>query len=355
MKKAKILIAGFFSLILLTGCKSENNANKNTDISSNNTDSTTSTFINQQNNTDNQSSALYETQQTTTTNPQQDSKKQIETTVTLKNQQENNMNNKNSVPSETQQTISANSVQYSQEQTETTSISSLQEQQTNNETTISRSEEIFESELLPETAESTMTDLYPEKITKYTDKYCGKEFIIINVTPQKIYWNELIGYNVTQDQPLEIAIPAIFDEWVSNADGLMIYMNEGNKTFGDLLLNNEKEIKGMTYPQYWSTDYLCPIKNGVVCFGEYTDNIRNTFSRIDDGIYIEEANFYYSELPFENNMSVNSLDVYFETIKNDYDALMQKMIENPDTNYDIAGFWGYQDGVRFRAKINAIY
>ncbi len=316
MKKAKILIASFFSLVILTGCKSENNINKNSDISRNNTDLTTSTVI---------------------------------------NQQENNMDNQNSIPPETQQTFSTNSEQYSQNQTETISISSLQEQQTSNETTTSKLEEIFESEFLSETVQSDTTDLYPEEITKYTDKYCGKEFIILNVTPQKIYWDELEGYNVKQGQSLDIAIPAIFEDWVSDADEIMMYMSENRKTFGDLLLKDEKKIKGMTYPQYWSTDYLCPIKDGVICFGEYTDDIRNTFSRVDDGVYIEEANFQYSEFPFENNMSVSSLDMYFETIKNDYDILMQKMSENPDTNYDIAGFWGYQDGIRFRATINTIY
>ena len=59
MKKAKILIASFFSLVILTGCKSENNINKNSDISRNNTDLTTSTVINQQeNNMDNQNDLL---------------------------------------------------------------------------------------------------------------------------------------------------------------------------------------------------------------------------------------------------------------------------------------------------------
>lgn len=54
-------------------------------------------------------------------------------------------------------------------------------------------------------------------------------------------------------------------------------------------------------------------------------------------------------------MSVSNLDMYFETIKKDYDILMQETIDNPDTDYDTPGFWGYQDGIRFRAAINDIY
>lgn len=314
MKKIKILIASFLSLVLLTSCEVKNSVNEISDISSNNINLTTSTLI---------------------------------------NQQENNMDNQNSIPPATQQSILSNSEQHSQKQPET--APSSQEQQTSNETTVSKSTEIFESELLPETVQSDMTDLYPEEITKYIDKYSGKEFIIINVTPNKIYWNELDGYNIAQGQSLDIPIPAIFEEWIDEADEIMIHMSNVNKTFGDLLLDGEKNIKGMTYPQYWSTDYLCPIKNGVVCFGEYTDNIKNSFSRVDDGIYIEEANFQYNEMPFENNMSISNLDMYFETIKKDYDALKQMIAENPDTDYEIAGFWGYQNGIRFRATINTIY
>ncbi len=322
MKKIKILLACFFSLVILAGCKSENIVNENSDAR----DST-----------------------------------DVAATV-LTSQQENNTDIQTSVPPEMLQPFSTTSEQYSQSQTETTT-SSVQEQQTSNETTAATSEEISESEIPPETVQSETTDLPPEEtaesnpegITKYTDQEHGQEFIILNVTPQKIYWDELDGFDVEQGQPIDIAIPAIFEDWVSDADEIMMYMSEKRKTFGDLLLNDGREIKGMTYPQYWSTDYLCPIKDGVVCFGEYTDNIRNTFSRVDDGVYIEEANFQYSEFPFENNMSVSSLDLYFETIKKDHDSLMQKMSENPDTNYDIAGFWGYQDGIRFRAAINYIY
>lgn len=316
MKKLKTLIAIFLPLILLTSCEAENSANEISDITSNSTKLITSTLM---------------------------------------DQQENKMETQNSIPSVPQYSTSSSSENNSQKQPETTSAPSLQEQQSSNETTVLKSTEIFESELLPETVQSDATDLYPEEITKYIDKYSGKEFIIVNVTPNNIYWNELDGYNVTQGQSLDIPIPAIFEDWVSDADGIMIYMSSNTGTFGDLLLNGEKSIKGMTYPQYWSTDYLCPINGDVICFGEYTDNIKNSFSGVDDGVYIGEANHKYSETPFTNNMSVSSLDTYFETIKTDYDALMKKMAEDPNTDYDIAGFWGYQDGIRFRATINTIY
>lgn len=188
----------------------------------------------------------------------------------------------------------------------------------------------------------------------FYDKNSQKDYIILNVTPQKVYWNETDGYKVTVGQAMDIAIPAIFEEWLTDADGVMIYMGDGwnkvkNMTFDDTT------VMGMSFPQYWSKDYLCPIVSGTVVFGEYTDDINGSFSRVDDGVYIEEANYSYPENSFGDGMTVDNLDLYFETIKADYDALKLEMAAHPERDYDIAGFWGYQDGVRFRATINYIY
>lgn len=192
-----------------------------------------------------------------------------------------------------------------------------------------------------------------DDITVYIDKKTEDKYIILNVTPQKIYWNEIEDYTLSVGQSVDIPIPAIFKDWVIDTDEIMIYINEA-RCFKDINIDN-KIIKGIAYPQYWSKDYLCPIIEGKVCLGEYTDEIKSFFSRIDDGVYIEEANYYYPENPFTDGMSIDSLDIYFEQIKTDYDALLKEMEDHPDRNYDIAGFWGYQDGVRFRAIINYIY
>lgn len=250
------------------------------------------------------------------------------------------------------------SVKQEQDSPVSTETQKSEEYRTSEETSATVSEEIYESEIeVPETiSETEYTDsLFNDEMTVYYDKYSGKNFIMLNVTPVKIYWNELDGFSITEGQPTDILIPAIFADWLDGADGIMIYLDSGSGTFGDILLDSGEKIKGMTYPQYWSTDYLCPIKDGIVCFGEYTDEIKNSFSRVDDGVYIEEANYQYSEALFEDNMSVEDLDLYFETIKKDHDALFKEIAENPDTAYEIAGFWGYQEGLRFRADINYIY
>ncbi len=316
MKKNKVIMANIISAVLLAGCSTGADINDVVD-------------------------------ETYNTN--------ISTSTILIQHGETNMNNKNTTTSIPQQLSTSTSGQPEQNPSASTQTQKSEQHQTSAETSTPKSTEIYESEFIPETVPEDTDDLFPDEITVYYDKNSGKDFIMLNVTLNKIYWNELDEYSVTEGQTIDIPIPAIFEDWVSDADEIMIYMSSNSKTFGDLSLDSEKKIKGMTYPQYWSTDYLCPIKNGIVCFGEYTDNINNSFSRVDDGVYIEEANYQYSENPFENNMSVSDLDIYFDTIKEDYDALMQTMAENPDTNYDIAGFWGYQDGIRFRATINNIY
>ena len=192
-------------------------------------------------------------------------------------------------------------------------------------------------------------------ITIFHDSKSNKDFIMANVTIEKIYWNEIDEYSITEGQSLDIPIPSLFSNWITDANEIMIFMSENSRTFGNISLDDKKIVKGMTYPQYWSTDYLCPIKENKVQFGEYTEEIKASFSRIDDGVYIEEANDTYTEFPFKNNMSVSNLDLYFETIKSDSDDLKNKIKENPNKDYDIAGFLGYQDGVRFRATINYVY
>ena len=54
-------------------------------------------------------------------------------------------------------------------------------------------------------------------------------------------------------------------------------------------------------------------------------------------------------------MTVDNLDLYFETMKADRDDLYKLMADNPDVDFDIAGFWGHINGIRLRAKINYIY
>lgn len=189
----------------------------------------------------------------------------------------------------------------------------------------------------------------------FQDEKTKDYFILLNVTPQKVYWNKIDGYDVTVGQAMDIAVPAIFEEWLTDADGMMIYMGEeGRNEISDIKIN-DRTVKGMYCRQYLDMDYLCPIKDDIMYFGEISDKIKNSFSRIDDGVYMEVVNQLYPENHFGNDMSVDDLDLYFETLKIDDDAITKEASENSDWDYDVPGYFVCQVGVRFRATINYIY
>ena len=191
--------------------------------------------------------------------------------------------------------------------------------------------------------------------TIYKDQITKEYFIMLNITPQSVYWNEIDGYDVAVGQAMDIAVPAVFEEWLSDADEMMIYMGADGWNMAKDINVDDSIVKGMYCRQYFDMDYLCTIKDGTVQFGEINDEINSFFSRVSDGVYIEEANYQYSDNPFVDGMSVENLDTYFETLYADWLALEEEMTANPYTIYEIMGFWGYQDGVRFRATINYIY
>lgn len=256
------------------------------------------------------------------------------------------------VASEASETVKSEAAQTTAaEMSETTSQAAEQTTTAAEETNLETAEELIET-----TAEAE-TELINEEdgVKIYHDTSLNESFIMLNVTPQKVYWNEIDGYDVTVGQAMDIAVPVVFEDWLADADEMMIYMGADGWNRAADINADDRTVKGMYCRQYFDRDYLCPIKDGTVQFSELNDDINSFFSRVSDGVYIEEANYQYSDNPFGDGMSVENLDTYFETIIADWVALEEKMAANPDTDYDIAGFWGYQDGVRFRATINYIY
>lgn len=231
---------------------------------------------------------------------------------------------------------------------------------TNETTTEAQENDIDEAEeIIAEMPEDWNTDILttPNGSTIYNDTKRYEKYIIVNVTPQNIYWNKLEDYDIAEGEPIDVPIPVIFDDFLAGADEVMIYMTKGWNLFGDISLDNGNTLKGMTYSQYWSRDYLCPIVDGTVQFREYSDEIIRSFTRVDDGIYIEMANYYtkYMDNPFEDGMSASDMDAYFEKIYADSAAIEKTQNENPDVMYDTDPLYSYQNGVRFRAKINYIH
>ena len=123
---------------------------------------------------------------------------------------------------------------------EQTTIAAAIDKTTEN-TTIETDEELIETSAELETELENEGD----GAKLYHDTKTNEYFIMLNVTPQKIYWNEIDGYDVTVGQAMDIAVPAIFEDWLADADGMMIYMSaDGWNKITDLKFD-DRTVKGM--------------------------------------------------------------------------------------------------------------
>ena len=226
---------------------------------------------------------------------------------------------------------------------------------THQENVVSSEEKRETSDIASKSAETTAApESEKEKCTIFKDCTTKKKFIILNLTAEKVYWNEAEDYSISEGETVDIAVPAIFSDWFTDTDDAMFYLGEHFQKI-PVMNCGDMTVRGIAYTNYWSMDNICLIDDGIVHFGEYTEEMKNAFRRIDSGYFIEEANYYYPEFPLEDGMTVENLDLYFETMKTDRDVLYEKIASNPDTDYDIAGFWGWIDGIRLRGKVNFIY
>lgn len=238
----------------------------------------------------------------------------------------------------------------------TTVVTTTASTTTQQENAVLSEESVETSEIIIESAETTASIEEDEKkeFTVYKDRKTKKHFVILNLTAEKVYWSESEDYSISAGETVDIAVPAVFAEWFTDTDEVMLYIGEHFQKI-PVMDCGDMTVRGITYTDYWSMDNICLINDGIVHFGEYTDEMKNSFNRIDEGCFIEEANYHYPDFPLEEGMTVDNLDLYFETIKTDRDDLYKLIADNPDVDFDIAGFWGYINGIRFRAKINYIH
>ena len=223
------------------------------------------------------------------------------------------------------------------------------------ESVVSSEEKAETSDITSESAETTAApESEKEKYTIFKDSRTKKKFMVLNLTAEKVYWNEAEDYSISEGETVDIAVPVIFADWFTDTDDVMLYLGERFQKIS-VMDCGDMTVRGIAYTDYWSMDNICLINDGIVHFGEYTEEMKNAFRRIDSGYFIDEANYYYPDFPLEDGMTVENLDLYFETMKTDRDVLYEKIANNPDTDYDIAGFWGWIDGIRLRGKVNFIY
>lgn len=136
---------------------------------------------------------------------------------------------------EASETVKEEITKAAAEKTEVTSVAA---EQTTTAAVTEKDEEVTALEVDDEFTETELeTEPTNEEdgVEVYYDQKLGMNFILLNVTPQKVYWNEADGYDVTVGQAMDIALPAVFEDWLSDADEMMIYMGaDGWNSIADI-------------------------------------------------------------------------------------------------------------------------
>lgn len=164
-----------------------------------------------------------------------------------------------------------------------------------------------------------------------------KDYCLIKIVPDIIYWNEDKNFNVTVGEELSILIPSVLYDVFVSSDSVVLnfgrynncFLYYGYTNYDPVFEPNNYVYDNMIATGYWETDYLFPIENGVLSKLEMTAQMKEYFKEINRTSMIMED--YPDE--FFYGMSVENIDRFFiknheEQLKVDYEA---KEHFNPST------------------------
>lgn len=205
------------------------------------------------------------------------------------------------------------------------------------------------------------------KPTIYTDEKDKNEYIILSVTPIKIYWNEINEFSLNEGVPIDVFIPAAFSDVVDNADELMLWFTETSVPENELHIDNIDDfniIRGLkTFNNnIWNVDRMYPVKNDFVVF--YDDvalsDIEMQSYRNFDGFMNYPYRHKGEDLMFNDGMPTQEADEFFLAIYNDHQEYLEEVqrlweVDGIQTEVEYSEWITLLGGTRFRAKINQIY
>lgn len=152
------------------------------------------------------------------------------------------------------------------------------------------------------TTEQQTTD-EPETISEYDVPvlhYLDREYLLITVIPEKIYWNELEEFLAEENEPINIAIPAATYYFFKEYDSILLYLDQND---ADITFKENEYTYSIAFggSSSWDIDYMFPIKDGVLTKPEISDEMYDYFGYlgrgcVDDDSYLMEENpneFYY--------------------------------------------------------------
>lgn len=149
-----------------------------------------------------------------------------------------------------------------------------------------------------------------------------KEYLLVTVIPEKIYWNDPKQFDAEEGSPLNILIPSIMYDTMKNADSTVLHFNSYNSFPNEertlRFLPKSDNNKELTYDNvirgdYWDIDDMFIIKDGVLAEFEYTEEMRKFLlgQNYDCGM-LSSIMLDYDPDKFYYGMTVEEFDTFFE-------------------------------------------
>ncbi|MBR4345885.1 MAG: hypothetical protein IKP75_02975 [Oscillospiraceae bacterium] len=230
-------------------------------------------------------------------------------------------------------------------------------------------------ETIPETAYSM--ELFEPKIL--LDKWDNREYIIVSIIPEKIYWNEL-DLPVSIGNSVDVFLPAELYNVISEADEVVIWFTDEERYLHELHsdgLDKYNILRGIkTYStgyvwdpdrmsfntdSVWNSDRMCLISDDSLFFYDKTKLEGMVWNGILTN-YLADMTFQYNgrALIWQEGMTTDEVDDYFMSIYNaaqlglehKKDAAMQGIIETDSVDSE---FFTLLGGTRLRARISFVY
>ncbi len=193
------------------------------------------------------------------------------------------------------------------------------------------------------------------------DQYENKfKYVLLNVVPEKIYWNYIDGFDPAVGEPLSILIPTVMYDTAINSDSLLIHLDDhsGRMEHTFSLLYGDPGTD--TFDNYigdtdWDVDNLFTFKDGVLTEYKPTEEMLEHF------MYYEPTGSImldYGQSEFRYGMTVDEIDKFLDKthqyrIKTEKEAeeVRNELGENYNVDCDYLSYAFFIEGAEMRVRV----
>lgn len=211
---------------------------------------------------------------------------------------------------------------------------------------------------------------YDYKTPRNTFEGVPKEYLLVTVIPEKIYWDDKKRFDAQEGETLNILIPAVMYDTIKSADSTVLHFDSYNsfpnydnrlrfypKADSDMDLTYDNVFRG----DYWNIDDMFIIKDGVLTEFEYTEemlkflmgfNFDYSYS-IDSLVMLD----YYPD-KFYYGMTIDEFDTFFDDTHRkivEMEAYAEEVRKELNDTYnvgcDLVSYSYFLEGTEMRVKL----